>query len=416
MITTLRQRLNNLEAQGFFPIFVLTACVQGTVIGTQLLVTLFLSPSEVGIIRSLESALSVMILVGSFGVQALSIRDVAFHKKLSDQILVLRSIYLLVFLGAFLIIVGIFTMRALWQKSVILDMLLLTSGIVFLTNSIRAATGFAQGAGLVNKIYLPLIPLSIFAVAIQLTITNLWGIPGWIIGRYVSEGVMLLGVAALLYKLITPVAIKKNISLVQIKKLGINGILVNSALMLRVVSDSLPILILTALKVPTDQIGFFGIAVLVVTTASLPLAIVAQRALPLMVMRDGDKETADTLNRYLVRMIMKLALSGSALLTVVSLLLYWVVGGPYALAFLFTAVLCWALPLKGLALAYGTVMMVKRNYVISIWINIFEVTLVAISGFIMINKWGVIGSVFAVIFGSMWSMIAYRYAVRVRIK
>lgn len=416
MIATLRQRLNRLEEKGFFPILVLTACVQGTVIGTQLLVTFFLNPSEVGVVRSLESALSVMTLVGSFGAQALSIRDVAIHKRISDQILVLRSIYIIVLLGAFLMIVGIFTMRALWQKSVILDMLLLASGMVFLTNAVRATTGFAQGASLVNKIYLPLIPLSIFAVVIQLTITSLWGISGWIIGRYMSESVMLLGVAALIYKLVAPVPSQKTINLVQIRQLGYNGILVNLALMLKVVTDSLPILILTTLKIPTDQVGFFGIAVLVMTTASLPLAIVAQRALPLMVMQDGHKEIADTQNRDLVRVLMKLALSGSALLTVGSLWLYWGVGGRYALAFLFTAVLCWTLPLKGLAIAYGTVLMVKRSYKIAIWINVFEVALVAIAGLIMINKWGVVGAIFAVIFGGIWSMIAYRFAVRAHTK
>lgn len=416
MIAKLRQCLKKLEAEGFFPIFVLTACVQGTVIGTQLLVTFFLNPSEVGIVRSLESALSVMILVGSFGAQALSIRDVAIHRKISDQILVLRSIYLLVLVGAILIIVGVFTMRVVWQKSVMLDMLMLTSGMVFLTNAMRATTGFAQGAGLVNKIYLLLVPLSILAVVIQLAITSRWGISGWVIGRYLSEGVMLIGVAALLYKTIFPVEIKGPIDLLQLRKLGYNGILVNSALMLRVLTDSLPILILTVLKVPTDRIGFFGIAVLVMTTASLPLAIVAQRALPLMLMRNGHQETANTQTRDLVLLIIKLALGGSAVLTLGSLLLYWGVGGRYELAFLLTAVLCWNLPLKGLALAYGTVLMVKRSYSISIWINIVEVTLVAITGFILVKRWGVVGAICAVTLGSVWSMIAYRFAVKTHIK
>lgn len=411
-LLSLVRYFRKLEAEGLLPVFVLTACVQGQVIGSQLLITFFLTPSEIGVIRSLESALAVLILIGSFGAQALSIREVAAHIDKPDQLLILRHIYLLVVFGALMMVMGVFTIHASWQSSVILDLLVLSSGIVLFTNAIRATAGFTQGARIIKDFYLYLIPLSLSALAVQLFVAAYWSVSGWIVGRYLSEGIMLLGMAALLYKLDYSALKQGCISWVQLYRLGCNGVLVNLTLVLKVIADSLPILILTALKIPTEKIGFFGLAVLVVTTTLLPLSVVAQRALPLMVIDDMHRGAVYHHDRYLVKLNMKLALGGSLILTVASLSLYWFVGGDYALAFLLTAILCWSLPLKGLALAYGTVLMARRSYSVSILINSIEVLLVAIAGFFLVSRWGVAGAVCAFTLGSAWSFAAYWFAAR----
>ncbi|MDT3671428.1 MAG: hypothetical protein ROZ37_14000 [Aromatoleum sp.] len=406
ILKNLRSLLDGLEQSGLLPVLMVTVCIQGTVILGQFLVALILSPSELGVIRSLESALSVLVLVGSAGTQALSIRDIAEEQNPRRRMIALRNIYLVVITGALIVGLTVVGARALMRPSAIVDAVALCAGMVLLTNMLRATTGFAQGAALVQHCYRRLMVLSGVSIVLQISLAGARGIPGWIAARYLGEAVTLIGLLIVLRRATPPVPWRAPLEWVELMRSVRHGSAVNLALVLRLLADSLPVLALTAFKVPTDRIGVFGLAMLALTSVTLPLAVLVQRALPKMVSALSRKGAMEAQMSELVRMTLLTGVVGAAALCAVSMIAYWLIGGAYSSAFLFAAVLSWILPIKALALAYGTRLMVVRRYGASVWINLAEVALGGGVCFLGIPAWGAQGAAVAVALGTVWSAAA----------
>lgn len=401
------EQLSRIEQNGYIPLLMVTVCIQGGIIISQFMAAFFITPSEIGVIRAIESVLSILILVGGFGMQSLSIREVAADQRKINRLNIIRNIYIIITLASLFVVLGIFIVRAFLNQTIILDNILMISGVVLLTNAIRVTSGFTQGAGLVGKTYLYLIASTIVALAVNVIAASYWSVAGWIVGRYLSEFVTLVVLISITYKLVSPITYHLPISSKQIKNLLYDGFKINIALTVKLIGENLPILMMTALKLPTDKIGFLGLAILAINSAMLPLAVLAQRAFPVMSSYRFQPKELKGLTKTLVRTSLKLAFLVSIVLFIISILLYKKLAGVYADAFLLTAALCWIVPLKSIALAYGTNLVATSQLNAAIKINLIEVIILLIAGLITTKRWGTFGLVYTIILASSWSAIAY---------
>ena len=403
---------NRFEQNGLLPVFVVTVCIQGAVIVSQFLAALVLTPAEMGVIRSVESVLSVLILIASAGSQSLSIREIAGAGSLTVQLQVLRSIYFVVLAVCIAVIAIVAATAEFVLRSVVMQLVFASSGVVLVSNLLRTTTGFAHGARLVGSCYRHLAVYSSFAVVLQFGFSAALGVKGWIVGRYVGESLVLLGLSFSLFRGEGLRWLRGNLDLLGIWMNFKRGMVVNASLVLRLIADSVPVFAMTAMKVPTDQIGHVGLALLATTSMALPLAVLSQRSLPRMAALHEMQSALDSERAQLERLSIKTAFVCSITLSIVSFLAWGLIGGAYGQSFILTAVLSWVLPLRAYALSSGTYLLVLRNYVASVWVNFFEALLVSVFILVLLPRIGVAAVVVSVFFGAVLSAIGLGMSVR----
>ncbi|NNB43959.1 hypothetical protein [Pseudomonas chlororaphis] len=403
------------ENSRLLQLFVITACIQGGVIISQFLITPWVDPSIVGVVRSLETIIALVVLAGSLGMQSIAIRDTAAHCDASSQSAVLRQVFLLVALASSVVIFGIFVAHEFVLTSAISSYVFTTCGLVVLTNLLRVSTGFAQGAKAIGEIYIVLMLVTAVGVVLHVVLTKLYGVKGWMAARYLGEFFCLMAVWWKLRSYILPAL---NFAAADRKELLLtakSGLTINASLFVRLLVDSLPVLMLTALHVRTEEIGFFGIAILSLVLGLLPLAIIAQRALPDLVevlhCPDELRAKYSAVSRSMLKVSLAVALS----LIFVSSIWWLFIGGVYKTTALYVMVLALTLPLKAIALSCGTMLVALRVFGLSLKVNILEGVLVLIllyMGIPVLEGWAGVAAYMA---GALLSAVLLFSAVRIRL-
>nr|WP_218166115.1 MULTISPECIES: hypothetical protein [unclassified Pseudomonas] len=403
------------ESSKLLQLIVITACIQGGVIISQFLITPWVDPSVVGVVRSLETIIALVVLAGSLGMQSIAIRDTAASHGTSRQSEVLRQVFLLVGIASGVVIAGIYVAHEFVLTSAISSYVFTTCGLVLLTNLLRVTTGFAQGAKAIREIYFVLMLVTGAGVILHVVLTKLYGIQGWMAARYLGEFFCL---AAVWWKLRAHIFLALDFRQVNGRELmttAKSGVIVNASLFVRLLVDSLPVLMLTAYHVKTDEIGFFGIAILSLILGLLPLAIIAQRALPELVEVIHDKSELRERYHAFSKSMLKISSTVALLLILCSCIWLVCVGGVYKQTAMYIIVLALTLPLKAMALACGTILVALRVFSLSLKTNIVEgllVLLILYVGIPVLDAWaGVLGYVV----GAVLSAVLLLIAVRVRL-
>ncbi|MEB0089478.1 hypothetical protein QN365_23100, partial [Pseudomonas sp. RTI1] len=364
------------ENSRFLQLFIITACIQGGVIVSQFMVTPWIDPSVLGVIRSLETVIALVVLAGSLGMQSIAVRDTAEREEYNHQNSVLRRVFVLIGIASAIVIVTIFVVHTFLISTAISSYVLSTCGLVLITNLLRASTGFAQGVKATRNIYLILMIVSSGVVVLHVVLTRLYGIHGWIVARYTGELLCLLAVWWRLKVYVVPALDMRGLNLRDLISTARSGVTINASLFVRLFVDSLPVLMLTALHIKTEEIGYFGIAILSLVLGFLPLAIIAQRAIPDFVEVLNDKMVLKERYASLTAMMVKVSLGFAAMLIALSLL--WLVVGraSYRPAAMYMIALALAMPLKAISLSCGTMLVALRVFDASLKINILEGVLV----------------------------------------
>jgi len=400
------------ESSKLLQLIIITACIQGGVIISQFLITPWVDPSIVGTVRSLETIIALVVLAGSVGMQGIAIRDTAASHCVDRQNEVLRQVFLLVIIASSFVIAGVYVAHKFVLTSVISSYVFTTCGLVLLTNLLRVTTGFAQGAKAIREIYFALMLVTGVGIVLHVVLTKFYGIEGWMIARYIGE---LLCLAAVWWQLRSHIFMALNFRLVNRRELmttAKSGVIINASLFVRLLVDSLPVLMLTAYHVRTDEIGFFGIALLSLILGLLPLTIIAQRAIPELVEVVDNK--AVLRERYYVFFKSMLRISSSVALALILLSLVWLmfVGGVYKQTAIYVLVLALTLPLKAIALTSGTMLLALRVFSLSLKVNIAEgLTVLSILylGIPGLGAWtGVLGYLIGVVLSSVLLLVAVR--------
>ncbi|WP_412461840.1 lipopolysaccharide biosynthesis protein [Pseudomonas sp. SC11] len=398
-----------------FQLFIVTGCIQGGVIISQFLIAPFVDPAVVGVVRSLETVLALVVLAGSLGMQSIAVRDTAACKDVALQQAVLRQVFVLVGLTSMLVMFGIFVAHAFVLTTAISTYVFFACGLVLVTNLLRTSTGFAQGAKAIHEIYLVLMVATAVGVVLHVTLTWRYGIQGWISARYVTE---LLCLTLVWWRMRAHVVPSLNLFKVngrELMALASSGVTVNASLFVRLLVDSLPVLMLTALHVRTEEIGFFGLANLSLVLGLLPLAIIAQRAIPDLVEVLGDPPKLAARFKAFLRSIVLVSLTMAAALIIAAAGWLLLVGGQYHVAAQYVLVLALSLPLKAAALGCGTMLVALRVFGLSLKVNIIEGMLVLLILYLGIPQFGAWAGAAAYLAGGLLSVVLLLSAVKVRL-
>lgn len=403
------------ESSRLLHLFFITACIQGGVIVSQFLITPWVDPSVVGIVRSLETVIALVVLAGSLGMQSIAIRDTAASTGLFRQSEVLRQVFLLVGVTSAVVIVGIYVAHECLLASAISLYVLNACGLVLLTNLLRVTAGFAQGVKAISEIYCILMLVTAVGIVLHVVLTKLYGVEGWIIARYLSEFFCLVAVWWKLRAYIFPALNFSQIDRCKLIDTATSGLTINAGLFVRLLVDSLPVLMLTAFHIKTEEIGFFGIAILSLVLGLLPLAIIAQRALPDLVEVINDKSVLRARYNTFVKNMLKVSSAVALLLMVVSVAWLVFVGGVYELTAMYVIVLALTLPLKAIALACGTMLVVLRVFGLSLKVNVVEGVIVLMILYFGVPVLGGWAGVLAYAVGALLSVTLLLTAVKVRL-
>ncbi len=393
-----------LNGSDLIPVFFVIASVQGTVIISQFLATFILTPKEMGVIRSLESILSILILVAGIGAQSLVIRDVALTAQPSKQVEVLSHGLLAIGLGCIL------SISVAWGVSWLLDSKILMlvaacAGLIALSNVVRLVTAYAHGARRVRYIFIPVTALSGFSVCLILVCTFFWGVQGWIVGRHLGELLMLLALLKLFWEIFK---FSKHLHITPSSTYNFlkRGLLCNVSLALRMCADVMPILLVTALKVPTDFIAQIGMSVLATQLVILPLAVAAQFMLPRVIASEHMCRAAIEL-KFRKRMFF-FGVIGASLFGITALLGTWMLQSDYDIAFQCGVVLAFTLPFRALILVYGNHAVVKSSYKLTAIVNLIECVVIFVVGSFLYSQWGILGVAAACLIGAVITYVWLR--------
>ncbi|MBJ9975652.1 hypothetical protein IAE35_07605 [Pseudomonas sp. S75] len=396
-------------------LFIVTACIQGGVIISQFLIAPFVEPGVVGVVRSLETVLALVVLGGSLGMQSIAIRDTAACEHRTTQQAVLRQVFLLVLLTSSFVMLGIYAVHKLILTTAISYYVFLTCGLVLVTNLLRVTTGFAQGVKAIHQVYLPLMFVTALGIVVHVVLTCYYGVQGWMAARYLTELSCLMAVWWRLRAYVVPALHLTRVKSSELRATGLSGLTINASLFVRLLVDSLPVLIMTALHVKTDEIGFFGLASLSLVLGLLPLAIIAQRAIPDLVEALQNPSALRGQFKALIKMM--LLVSSAVAIALMGAAGGWLllVGGKYETAAHYVLLLALSLPLKAVTLACGTMLVALRVFGLSLKVNILEGALVAVIlyfGIPTVAGWAGVVAYFA---GTMLSLVLLLSAVKMRV-
>jgi len=347
--------------------------------------------------------------------QSIAIRDTAASTGRSRQSDVLRQVFLLVSITSVVVIVGIYIAHKFLLSSAISLYVLNACGLVLLTNLLRVTTGFAQGVKVINEIYFILLLVTAVGIILHIILTRLYGVEGWIVARYVGEFFCLGAVWWKLRTYIFPALNFVQVDRHRVIEIATSGLTINAGLFVRLLVDSLPVLMLTALHVRTEEIGFFGIAILSLVLGLLPLAIIAQRALPDLVEVLNHKSVLCSRYNAFVKSMLKVSSAVALLLILASAVWLVFVGGVYKLTAMYVIVLALTLPLKAISLACGTMLVALRVFGLSLKVNIVEGIFALMILYFGIPVWGGWAGVLAYAVGALLSVTLLLSAVKVRL-
>lgn len=416
--------LNILVRQDYLPIFVLILSVQGSVLISQAVSVLLVSPGLLGSIRTFESVTSVLVLLAGFGAPALAVREMAAYETPDERAAALRDLMLLPAVGVG--VIGIAIVLALatgWSWIQPLKAILPTALLLLLlVNLSRLMAAVAQGLLIAGRVYLFAIPGALLSAALH--VIGAWhgSVGSWALGRVAGEAILLTLLLAGVWRQLPGLNIRESLHARRFLRGMGRATLVNSGLIVRMTADAAPILLMGVTiawglhgAVDRDSmrlnIGYYGIANLVLTFGMLPLSVIGQQAVPRLTLAYRQGGFAAARRSYFDRVVLLSTCAGAAI-AAVALLAHFTLDIPSAPALLPAAVLMIALPIKALASALGVTLLASGRFATPIWVNGVELIVIVLAFAIAPYPSSVWTAVIATIVGSMVSLAGLQLSAR----
>lgn len=408
-----------IETGDFFPIFVLIVSIQGTVLVSQGLATLFLPPDKLGQIRTFESVISIGILVAGFGAPALAIREIASHPDDGGRTLVLRNLILLPLFGALITgfaILAVAIFASDWLR-VGGEILFAAIFLLMAANLVRLSSAASQGMRIVRSVYGWVIAGSILAVAIQLISATTGDLTSWVVGRVVAEVILLISLLVGMRYRFSLTVWTQRIDLARLLSTMGHATLVNAGLILRMIADAAPILMLNGIFLigisgaSLADVGHFGVATLFLTAAQLIPAVLSQRTLPYLASERGARQSARAaeFRRAMFLTGCIIALFGSG----IGILALHFDDGRLRPGLLAALAALFAVPLKSLATAYGTIMLAQGHFRLPVWVTLGELFCIVLVVRLGLGSTPLWQAVAALICGSLISVLGMLIASKI---
>jgi O-antigen/teichoic acid export membrane protein len=391
-------------------VLILTVCIQGGVLISQFLAAFFLVPSQVGVVRTIESILSIVVLGTSVGAPTLAIREIAALQETRQQALLLKRLICMELIAGSLVAAALLGMRGFWSGEM-MHYASMIAGVALLSNTIRVVAAFMQGTQTASLFSLRVVAVTCLSVGIVCSMARAFGVDGWVVGRYIGEAIVLGGMllAVRHYFGVTGGLTRDMLPPWHIVSLGVTA---NLALFFRLLCDNVPILALAAAKIPTDQIGFFGLASLMLMGPNLLLSVTAQVELPRLVAQLHTPVLLRERFGRLVRNMVALATAFLVFAFVSWFINYKWLGLTYTPTINALFVMTLALPMRAVTLSLGTLITALGKYRIFVYVNIIEAIITAVFAYPVAHHFAAGGVVVLFVIGSCVSLLLHMSAAK----
>ncbi len=361
----------------------LIAAVQGAVIVAQIGAAMLVAPEVLGKIRVVESVYSIALLVACLGLPFVVLHDSAAssNRAVGRDVFVAASglgtlVAALVF-GLALVYVFISSGTEAADVWAWIGMAGVLIPAVILRNSVALLQGWRQAGA--NAFWLILLSFSLVGLVCLLAWQN--GLVGWVVGRGALEAVLAICLVGLIFRTagwrdirwreFSKTVLDRNIA----RRGGGAGL----GLLVRVVADSLPLLMFRFLSGDLVQTGLWGLVTLVLFFPSLLMGAFAQYMTPLMVAKKSNLRQFELYKSRLLRTLVVISMFGCLMLAGGALMVRSDLLAEYRGACSAFLVVALALPFRAKALANGVVAMVWQRFRYALLVNVFEVFVIFVA-------------------------------------
>jgi len=414
-VRNLLQRLPALWQSEYAALLVLIVSIQGTVLVSQAVAAIFFDPVFIGKIRTFESGFSVMLLIAGFGAPGLAIRELAASRH--DPELAgtqFRNLILLPVMGAVIALVVAVPLQHVAHPAFSIGFLSLAAAalLLALVNTVRLLSAVGQAIGATRTIA--------FAVLVGAMLSGMAHLAGalggtlesWLMGRVAGETILLIFLI-MSFRRFLPTSAGWRFHSTRFLRLIARSTTVNLGLITRMAADSAPILMLgfavaAAVHAGTgdeialrSNVGYFGIATLLLSLGMLPISVVCQQAIPYLTRAESGDDRL-TIRRATLLRAVAVALSGALLIGMALLILTLVGLVDWAAASAALALLP-SLFLKAIAATCGSVLLASDRLSPPMWVNLAELGAIAGVFACADQAYGVSVAVVATLIGSVIS-------------
>lgn len=387
-------------------------CVQGLTYLAQFLIARLVSPADFGVVRGVEAALAVVLLVVSVGMPSLAVKsiaevdDPATRARLLGRLLLLSIGFPLACLPL-VVVVG-----PLLLPTEARPYLLALLGVPVLASFDRTGLNYFQGIKQVQRMATLNVALSLCALGIIVSAVALFGLPGWVAGRYLGEacfGLALLavlrphlGLRGPLPECYTPGAL-----------LGL-GVPIALTLVIRSVQDNLGLLLLGTLGFDSASLGYYGLSTLFVTAGLLLPGAVANIALPHLASRRREPDQFWLL--YARLLVASAVVSSACAMAVVAVALAvpLLIGSAYAPVVPLLSLLALAIPARGIATAAAVPLLALDEVPVLLAINFTMLVLGVALCVGLAGVYGLYGVALGTLLAETVTLLAFVLASRMR--
>lgn len=361
-------------------VLIVTVSVQGLVVAAQFLTAVFVEPEVFGQIRWLEAAFAIALLAASCGMPSITFRLAALAEYRYDRVrLVTEAVVLTAFASVFLILLGfvVWIIGAVSLPKWAEPALLFMAFALIPANAARICVAVVQGAQLSRMVALRLIALSGVSVVVLVIGTFMAGMTAWVILRGAVEIAIFLLIWKSLDAGISAARTWSASTATRLYKLFSSGIGANYAFLARILADNLPLLLLPLAGAHSNEVGYYGLANLLLFGPLLLMATTMQARLPALIQAIHDDETFRVLSKESYRKLTRQALACSGVMLIVSGALHLGWGSlKYNEAAAPLALLCVGLPARALILVAGAVAVAHGWFARSSLLALTEIVIV----------------------------------------
>lgn len=279
-------RLRSVYRAGLFHLIISIIFVQGLTYVSQLIIANMVGPAKFGIVRNVEAIISIVVLFGSAGMPTLAVKSIA---QTIDPVMRGRILGRLIRL-AFAISLGIsiFVVIAAprFVNSDVAKYLTMLVWVVALISCSRTCINYFQGIKQIHQSSIYTAVLSVVSLILVTLSVRFAGLDGWIVARYISEGLFVALTLFLTRKVVKFTGLLPEAY--SYKALMLLGGPIAGSLFLRSTLDNAGVLFLGRLGATNEEVGYYSLgAILVIVLMILPAGL-SNLAMPRLAERSSE--------------------------------------------------------------------------------------------------------------------------------
>lgn len=370
-------------------VIVASVAVSGLTYLQQFVTARLLSPADFGVVRTIETMLAVLLLLGACGTPTLAIRLVPEAPAARHPAL-LRQLMGLAMAGCAILALIMIAWSMLQPPAAIAEPLRIAIWALVFSAGARVVYNFQQGLLRVREVSWLLCCAAIIALVVTIALTAGRGLQGWAIGRVTGEFIIL---ATLLWFVRATVRARTDAASGHSLGTLIHfGAAITLSFAFRSAVDGAGLWVLNARGADAAEIGYLGLATLLLTATLLIPGGFSALVLPRMVQRRAGPPAASV--SYMWWAMRWAAASTLPFCVLGTLLLPFLLAAllpAYAAAAATCIVFLWVAPLRAAGAMAGNQLLAVSNVRSTIVLNAIGVALLAALAWRLARTHGAIG-------------------------